>query len=418
MSKVLINAKGGVKIVNISTKKFSNYLLVSSLGVNIIGSVFVLFLSSIKGFSVREISLIVGTTPLIILPIFFIWGSILDKYKKVIGFSRIVHISNIVTIGLLIIINNFILFFIINLLRSILLQPNGTLNDKYLLNISKINKGSYGNIRVRSTIGYGLAGIVAPIAIGIGDVYLAIFAGILLVTLSVIMLNNIQEIPDEALENHKIIKEREKNLVSSLKELIKNTDYIKALIIISIITGTQNAASGYGLQMMMIDLKVSKSVIALIPFIMVIFEVLLLLTFDKIKVLKKNDVALAIALGFLVIRWGAMAYTTSYILILIVTTLHGIVTAIVLQVQNKLIGQMVPVDQHFIAFILLSSFSSTILPSLLNLSTGRLYERFGIHVFGLTYLSIVLIAILVLAYGAIKNNVINKKQDKNIKSYI
>jgi len=168
----------------------------------------------------------------------------------------------------------------------------------------------------------------------------------------------------------------------------------------------------------MIDLKVSKSVIALIPFVMVIFEVLLLLTFDKIKVLKKNDVALAIALGFLVIRWGAMAYTTSYILILIVTTLHGIVTAIVLQVQNKLIGQMVPVDQHFIAFILLSSFSSTILPSLLNLSTGRLYERFGIHVFGLTYLSIVLIAILVLAYGTIKNNVINKKQDKNIKSYI
>ncbi|MDZ7548978.1 MFS transporter, partial [Clostridium perfringens] len=61
------------------SKRFSNYLLISSLGGNIIGSLFVLFLSSTKGFSAKEISLIIGTTPLIIFPIFFIWGSVLDK---------------------------------------------------------------------------------------------------------------------------------------------------------------------------------------------------------------------------------------------------------------------------------------------------------------------------------------------------
>ena len=63
--------EGRIKIMENLSKKFSNYLLISSLGGNILGSIFVLFLSSIKGFNAKEISLIVGTTPLIIFPIFF-----------------------------------------------------------------------------------------------------------------------------------------------------------------------------------------------------------------------------------------------------------------------------------------------------------------------------------------------------------
>ncbi len=393
------------------SKRFSNYLLISSLGGNIIGSLFVLFLSSTKGFSAKEISLIIGTTPLIIFPIFFIWGSVLDKYKKIIWFSKLVNLSNIITMMLLIFTDNFRIFFIINLLRSILLQPGGTLNDKYLLNISKINKGSYGNLRVRSTIGYGLAGIVSSIAIKLGDVYLAMSVGMVLIFISIILINKIPDIPNDDIENYKENELSKGNLIKSIANLLKNKLYIKYLIIISIIWGTQNAASGYGIQIMMIDLNASKEIIGLIPFIMVIFEVIFLLIYDKIRILKKVDTALVISLLILILRWGIMLFAKSYSTILLITILHGIVTGIVLQIQNKLIGEIVPSNQHFLAFIIISSFSNTILPSILNLITGSLYENMGIWIFGGCYLVLTLIAIFIMIFTSIKNKFKFKKVD-------
>ena len=259
--------------MNSLSKKFSKYLLVSSLGANIIGSVFVIFLSFIKGFDAKQISFIVGTTPLIILPIFLIWGSILDKYKNVIKLSKLINIANVFTIILLMLINNFVLFFIINLVRSILLQPGGTLNDKYLLNISKANEGSYGNIRVMLTIGYGLAGVIAPIAIKLGGVYSAIVVGCVLILISIFSLNKLSKVDIDVIEKKEISKKSKKGLLKSILELLKNKKYLKYLIIISIIWGTQNAAAGYGIQIMLIDLHVSDAIISLIPFIMVIFEV-------------------------------------------------------------------------------------------------------------------------------------------------
>ena len=405
--------EGRIKIMENLSKKFSNYLLISSLGGNILGSIFVLFLSSIKGFNAKEISLIVGTTPLIIFPIFFLWGSLLDKYQRVVGFSKLVNLSNIITMGLLIITNNFILFFIINIIRSILLQPSGTLNDKYMLNISSTNKGTYGKIRVRSTIGYGLAGIICLIAIRIGDVYLAIIVGMILISFSIILLSKVPEISDNHVSINKNIKNDKGNTFKSLFDLIKNKMYLKYLIIISIIWGTQNAASGYGIQIMMIDLNVSKVIIGLIPFIMVIFEVIFLLVFDKVRILRKNDLALLIALVILVFRWSIMVFAKSYILILIITMLHGIVTGIVLQIQNKIIGKVVSSNQHFLAFMLISSLSTTILPSLLNLITGDLYGKFGIKVFGFVYLVLSLIASFVLIYNALKNKRLKSYEIKN-----
>lgn len=387
------------------SKKFSKYLLVSSLGGNIIGSVFVIFLSFIKGFDAKQISFIVGTTPLIVLPLFLIWGSILDKYKDVTKISKFINLSNVVTMIILTLINNFVLFFIINLVRSILLQPGGTLNDKYLLNISKSNEGSYGKIRVMLTIGFGLSGIIAPIAIKLGGIYLAIIVGSSLIILSIFLLNKLSEDEEDLIEETERSKKSKKGLFKSILEILKNKKYLKYLIIISIIWGTQNAAAGYGIQIMLIDLHVSDAIISIIPFIMVIFEVVFLLTYEKIKILEKTDIALLISLIILAIRWAVMIFTKSYIVILIITMLHGIVTGIVLQIQNKIVGSIVPSNQHFIAFILMNSLSATILPSILNLTTGELYSNYGIKVFGLVYLILSIIALGLLSTKIFKKRV-------------
>lgn len=47
--------------------------------------------------------------------------------------------------------------------------------------------------------------------------------------------------------------------------------------------------------------------------------------------------------------------------------------------------------------MLLGYLSITMLPSVLNLITGNLYESIGLRIFGITYLMINLIAIAILA---------------------
>lgn len=406
MSKVI----GVIKIRNKSRKLFSIYLFISSLGGNVLGSILVLFLSSTKGFSPKEVSIIIGVTPLLVLPIFFIWGGILDKYKKVIFFSKLVNISNIITMLLLIIIKDFKVFFIVNLIRAILLQPGGSLNDKYLLNLSKGNKNSYGKVRVFATVGFGITGLISPLIIAIGGVPATMFVGILLILLSVIVIGRVPEIVSE---DEKSNKASGKEIVISIKNLFRNRTFIKYLIILSIISGTQNAASGYGIQIMLINLNAPDFIIGVIPFMMVIFEIIILLTFEKITFLKKRDNALMIALMILVVRWGAMTLTSSYMLIVLITTMHGFVAGAMLQIQNKLIGDVVPSDQQFSAFMIVGAVSGTMLPSLLNLFTGNLYESMGLEVFGITYFIITCLAIVILVVSKS-----SKKIDRIIKKVI
>lgn len=371
-----------------------------------LGCVFVLFLSTIKGFSPKEVSLIIGVTPLISLPMFFIWGGILDKYKKVIAFSKLVNLTNIITMLLLIIIGDFKIFFIVNIIRAILLQPGGSLNDKYLLNISKGNKNIYGRVRVFGTIGYGLSGIVAPIVIAVGGVYKTLIVGIVLIAVGIGILYFIKDVTvtDEVEEKSENVKGQ---MITSTIKLLKNKIFIKYLIVIAIMCATQNAASSYGIQVILIELKAPDEFIGVIPFIMVIFEVLILLIYDKIKILRKTDNAIIIALSILIIRWSIMTITKSYIIVLLVTIMHGLVAGATLQIQNKLFSEIVPTDYQFSAFMLLGALSGTMLPSILNLLTGNLYERFGIGIFGGLYLLLTIFAILIIVIN--KNRKIVKR---------
>ncbi|WP_291651034.1 hypothetical protein [Clostridium sp.] len=82
-----------------------------------------------------------------------------------------------------------------------------------------------------------------------------------------------------------------------------------------------------------------------------------------------------------------------------------------MQIQNKIIGKVVSSNQHLLAFMLISSLSTTILPSLLNLITGDLYGKFGIKVSGVVYLLLSLVASLLLIY-----NILKRKSVLNMKS--
>lgn len=66
------------RIVNIFSSKF----YIKQHRNTIIGNTYVLFMSVSKGFSDKEISMILGILPLVSVFTFFVWGAIIDKYKK------------------------------------------------------------------------------------------------------------------------------------------------------------------------------------------------------------------------------------------------------------------------------------------------------------------------------------------------
>ena len=151
--------------VNKIVKNFTKVYTFSSIANSVISNVFVLFMTVGKGFTQKEISLILGVLPLISVFTFFIWGIILDKYKKLVFFNKFITVINIITLITILFVDNFTIFFILTLIRNIGMQPSGVANDEYILNLSNKYNVTFGKIRVFGTIGYGIAGIITAVAL-------------------------------------------------------------------------------------------------------------------------------------------------------------------------------------------------------------------------------------------------------------
>ncbi len=55
-------------------RSFSMNLLFNSFGNSVVGTIYVLFLSQVKGFSDKDVSLMVGLIPIITIPSYILWG--------------------------------------------------------------------------------------------------------------------------------------------------------------------------------------------------------------------------------------------------------------------------------------------------------------------------------------------------------
>lgn len=122
---------------------YSSNLFIYLLAGGIYYGIFVVFLSSVKGFSTDEISLISSIPPLVMLAVSPLWGKIIDKSKRLIYLTKLVTIANALTIIILVFTNNFWLFFIIAIAGSCLYAPSTSLMSEYLLAIEKENRLSF-----------------------------------------------------------------------------------------------------------------------------------------------------------------------------------------------------------------------------------------------------------------------------------
>lgn len=374
---------------NQTVRTFSLSYILNALGGSLAGSIFILFLTKTKSFSQEQINLIIAVTPLLIIPGVILWGKLLDRYKKLILIIRLVAVANLVTLGLLCIIDNFVVFFIVNFIRGILLQPSNSATDEYLLNLTQNTKVPYGRLRMCGTLGYGLAGIIAPFIIGAMGIEAVMIAGIVLLGVSFFTYRKIPEIKrDEVVTNKKAIK-------FDLK-LFKNKEYMTLLVITGILFGTLNAASNYGNQILLMQYKAPNELIGMLPCVMIILEVTMLGTIHKFKVAEKPYFLFLVALIILVFRWTMMAITVNYIVVFLITGLHGLVVGMVLAAQNSILGSIVAPEERSLAFIVNATVGGTIVPSLINLFTGNLMKVVGSEIFGYTYLLLTLIAVVVV----------------------
>lgn len=387
-------------------KSFSFNLLFNSFGNSIIGTVFVLLLSTVKGFSDKDVSLMIGIIPIITIPTYILWGIVIDKTKKIVLTNKMVIIVNIITLILFIYIDNIYVFFVTNLIRTVLLQPGGIVNDEYLLNLVKDTDGNYGKIRSFATVGYGLGGLICLMfmeSIKISGLFITAIISLIITLMFIFKMPEITV--DKKLENSC----KKKKFTIEQFNLLKNMKYMRLMIIYVFMNGTLTSASSYAIPMLMIKLDAPQNIIGIMPFIMIVFEVILLLQNKRINLSKKRNKYLLIGLILLTIRWVVMSTTESYIIIILATIIHGGVTGILLPIQNDMVEKFVPQSQQSTAIMLQTLLSTTILPSILNIILGFLIEPFGVKSFGVVYLICNMIALTMY----IINVLFNKFEEKN-----
>lgn len=419
-------------------KNFTKVYTFNSIANAIISSVLVLFMAVGKGFTQKEISLILGVLPLISVFTFFIWGIIIDKYKKLVFFNKFVVIINIITLIMILFVDNFTVFFILTLIRNIGMQPNGVANEEYILNLSNRYNVSFGKIKVFGTIGYGIAGIITAVAL----IYLnsiqtkAIALGFLipalyylfklpeitgneetdneeeLIKIEELKNGNRNDIKDDTTEIlhiknsdknelneapiKKDISQNNTKVYLNFIEILKNREYVKFIFTFCLLTGVITSSVNYGNPTILIKLGAPESLIGLVPILMILFEIVLLTKIETFRIYKNINLMLIVANILLLFRWFILGTTNSYVVITILALIHGVINGLLLPLQNRLIWNIVPKKQHSTAFILTSLFCYTIFPAIINLIIGGLTDIFGIKTFGIVYLAISLISLFIL----------------------
>ncbi|MEG0014514.1 MAG: MFS transporter [Cellulosilyticaceae bacterium] len=373
--------------------RYSLAYMINTFGGNLLTSTFVLLLSQTKGFSPGQVSIIIGVTPLLIIPGTLFWGKLMDKYKRLVLAIKVVLLLNAFSMLVLCLIGDFKLFFIVNLIRGLLLQPAGGAGDEYMLNLSIKCQTSYGRLRVFGTIGFGIGGIIAPLCISIGGVLGPILLGAFFLIVAFFLYNPLPEYARETLLEEQSTHPDPSPTKPFDFSIFKNKQFLFFLFIGSAVFGTLQAAAGYGSQLLLIELGAPDEIIGSLSFVMIVFEMFMLSNIHKFKASKKPYLLYTIGLVILCIRWLITAFVTNYIILLLTITLHGLVVGMILSAQNQLIGILVKPNEQSTAFLVNSTCILTIVPSILNLVTGDLVERFGYSVFGFTYLGFTLIAL-------------------------
>ncbi|MGL5675639.1 MAG: MFS transporter [Cellulosilyticaceae bacterium] len=384
-------------------KRFSMLYIINVIGGAFFNNVYILFMSTTKGFSDQQISWIMGIIPIITFPAMFWWGKFLDKNKKLMGSAWIITLFNGVAIALLYWTKQYYLFFAIALIRTFVLQPMGSICEEYMITTTQKAHIPYGKVRRFGTLGVGIAGLVAPVIIGFLGIGGMILIGGIIVFLSAFLFKTQPEVNMEHKEEAK-----EDAKVGSTMELLKNKEFLKVLAIVTLSYGALNSAAIYGNQMILLKMACPEMIIVSLPVLLMIIEIGVLGISHKIKVEELPYRAMFIGMVIMCIRWIILALSSNYMWVIFSALLNGVIVGITLPAQNYLIAQVVPERQRSTAYLLSVVIQMSVIPGIINLIIGALLPTVGISIFGISYLLVTIMAMLCLQFK-IKNQKISEE---------
>lgn len=375
---------------------FGRILLITTLGITLFNNLLVVWISEVKMFQGIQMTLIIGVTPIAVLPFLILWSRYLDRSGKLIHSMMAVGVAVAVLTILMVFTDNFVVFFLLNFLRNIATCPLAGMQDQYLTNIVENGNLEFGKIRVCGTLGFGIAGLVAAIIIKWFGLTACMTVSSLLVLTPAFAMKALPEVTQAEEEEH-----RETSFKKSITALMKNKQFVSLLILTCTAVGVSEGASMYGIQRVLMGLCCPTEYIGFIPFILVAGEVVFLRISDKIHMDELSVYASSIVIG--VVRWIVLAYSGSYSLIMATCLGHGIVVGIFIPIQNRKIVKIVKPEFQATAYILMSA-SRIIVPALLNLICESMIKTTGISVVGKVYMTAMIPGIVCISYLVMKKN--------------
>jgi PPP family 3-phenylpropionic acid transporter len=281
------------------------------------------------------------------------------------------------------------------------MQPGGVVNEEYLLNLSNKYGVTFGKVRVFSTIGFGLAGVICATALKFLSPETTIILSVIFIIANMIVIFFLPEITRPSREDHRDEK-------TKIITLFKNRDFRIFILTYSLFTAVITSSIGYGVPMILIKLNAPNFYIGMLPVLMISFEALILPHVEKFKFFKNINLVLKAASILLIIRWVIIGIANSYIIVVAVTLMHGVINGFLIPLPNKVIWAVVPKDNHSTAIIMNNLFSFTIFPGVINLITGYIAYIFGVHSFGFVYLVLTIVGFGILMKYKINSKVINE----------
>lgn len=384
--------KGGTKMdIEQIVKRFSYTYIINVIGGAFFANIYILFMSTTKGFSDQEISWIMGIIPIITFPAMFLWGKILDSNKKLMGATWLITLLNGLSIVLLYWVSNYTVFFMVSLIRTLILQPMGSICEEYMINITKKANIPYGKVRRYGTLGVGIAGLVAPFIMGLMGIGGVVMVGGIIVIWSAFLFRTQ---PEVRFEDHEDVSEEMKTGISLA--LLKNKEFMMVLMIVSLSYGALNSAAAYGNQMILLKMNCPEMMIVSVPVLLMLIEVGILGISHKFEVEELPYRAMLIGMVIMCIRWALLTVAPNYLWVIVSMLLNGVIVGITLPAQNYLIAQVVPEKQRSTAYLISVVIQMAVVPGVINLIIGYLLPKVGTSVFGISYMIVTLFAWAIL----------------------
>ena len=312
--------------------------------------------------------LVAGVTPLLAACTCIPWGRVLDAGKRLVAFSSVIQFLNAGLIFLMLVVKDFTLFFILNLIRNILTLPCSGMQEEYLLHLVNTKEVKYGRIRKWGTIGYAFTGLVAPVLVGSAGLDGILILGAVLALVAGGLFGTLPEIGKRSKEVQvERVEKAEDHLLGQLIRLIHNRQFLTIMILSFTVYGVLTSASNYGIQTILMDMEAPTEIISALPFITVVMEIVFLTVADRMDLRGKENRIFLLAVFLCMVRWGMMSVTDSYWVVFLLAGIHGIVCGMTLGIQTSMVGRDVEPEVRSTAFLILSVGGFHIVPAVLNL---------------------------------------------------